>query len=542
MAIERKWWHDKIVYQIYPMSFMDSNNDGLGDIKGIISKLDYLKELGVDVLWLTPFFASPMADNGYDCASYRDVNPMFGTNEDIDTLLAELKKRGMYLMIDVVANHTSDKHPWFIESRKSKDNPYRDYYVWRDEPLYDFKSCFGGSAWQYDETTKQYYLHQFAIGQPDLNWENPKVREAIAKEINYWMEKGVKGIRFDVIHLIGKKVDAGILGQGPTLHQNVQELYRNSYGNYDIMTVGEAWGDIDNAIKFTLPENKELNMVFEFEVTDYCTDWSRYGKFTPRPMNKEFVKNTWTKYQYGLNDKSWNALFIENHDLVRAVNKFGDPVHYYLESAKAIATAYFFQKGTPYIYQGQEIGMTNLKVDSIDDYRDVEILGKYKELVLEQKVLTYDEFMDGARREGRDNNRDPMQWDDSVNAGFNKGCKTWIKVNDDYKSVNVKNEEGDSNSILSYYKKMIALRKCEEYKETFVYGEFKNIEVSNKNVFIYKRTCENKYVMVIVNLGGGVEVLKKTYSFKNVLLSNYDETGVKFISELRPYECLVVSL
>ena len=332
----KKWWHDKIVYQIYPKSFKDSNNDGYGDIKGIIEKLDYLKDLGVDILWLTPYFKSPMKDNGYDVSNYLDVNEMFGSMEDMDKLLEECKKRNMYIMMDIVANHTSDKHPWFIESKKSKDNPYRDYYIWRDEPIYDYQSTFGGSAWEYDETTKQYYFHEFAVEQPDLNWENPVVLEEIAKCINFWLDKGVKGIRFDVIHLIGKEIDKEILAYGPTLHSKVHQLYKKSYGNYDIVTVGEAWGDLAKAIDFTDPKNEELDMVFQFECTSSTCDFARFGKFSPKPINMEFVKNTLIKYQEGLNDRSWNALFVENHDLGRCINKFGDLNLIYIKDKKLV--------------------------------------------------------------------------------------------------------------------------------------------------------------------------------------------------------------
>ncbi len=538
--MEKKWWHDKIVYQIYPKSFMDADNDGIGDIKGIISRLDYLKDLGVDILWLTPFFPSPMVDNGYDVQDYTGVNPLFGTMEDVDTLIAELKKRDMDLMIDIVANHTSDRHPWFLESKKSKDSPYHDYYIWRDRPTNDHQSCFGGSAWQYDEEAGQYYFHEFAVGQPDLNWENPKILEEITAAINFWMEKGVRGIRFDVIHLIGKEIDRDIYGYGPTLHEKVHALNRNSFGKYDAVTVGEAWGDLDKAIDFTLPSREELNMVFQFEVTDYTSDWSskdKHGKFTPRPMDMKVARDIWTKYQLGLNGKSWNALFIENHDLVRAVNKFGDPLRYPLESAKEIATLYFFLKGTPFIYQGQELGMTNIRIDRVEDYDDVEIKGNYRDLVLRDKVLTEREFLEACNKEGRDNNRTPMQWNAQVNAGFNKGAKPWFFVNPNYPSINAEKEAKDPDSVLSYYKRMIALRKSKEYSDVFVYGDFRPIDVKNDNLFVYERKWNDKAVYVIVNMGGKEESLDLPFSVGKVLLHNYQE---RIVSALRPYEALVV--
>lgn len=537
----KKWWHDKIVYQIYPKSFKDSNNDGIGDIKGIIEKLDYLKDLGVDILWLTPFYKSPMEDNGYDVADYLQVNDLFGSNEDMDTLIEECKKRDMYIMMDIVANHTSSDHEWFKESRKSKDNPYRDYYIWRDEPLFNNQSTFGGSAWEYDETTKQYYFHEFAKGQPDLNWENPVVLDEIAKCINYWLDKGIKGIRFDVIHLIGKEIDNNIHAYGPTLHQKVHELYKKSYGNYDIVTVGEAWGDLEKAIDFTDPKNEELDMVFQFECTSSTCDWSRFGKFSPKPIDMEFVKNTLIKYQEGLNDRSWNALFVENHDLGRCINKFGS-LDYYDKSAKAIAIMNFLLKGTPYIYQGQEIGMTNIPITDVNDYDDVEVHGFYKEYVLEKKVMSYEEFIDGCNKEARDNNRVPVQWSNEINAGWNKGHKPWLKINPNYVTINVASQINDENSILSFYKKLIALRKSEDYKEAFVYGKFEAVLKDVKDLFIYTRSSKDKTVCVITNMKDNTLNVTLPFEIKKVLLSNYDKQYSSNKLTLEPYEALVVEI
>ena len=537
----KKWWHDKIVYQIYPKSFKDSNNDGFGDIKGIIEKLDYLKDLGVDILWLTPYFKSPMEDNGYDVSNYLDVNEMFGSMEDMDTLLEECKKRDMYIMMDIVANHTSKEHKWFKESRKSKDNPYRDYYIWRDEPLHDLQSTFGGSAWEYDETTNQYYFHEFAKGQPDLNWENPVVLDEMAKCIRYWLDKGVKGIRFDVIHLIGKEIDNNILAYGPTLHKKVHELYKKSYGNYDIVTVGEAWGDLEKAIDFTDPKNEELDMVFQFECTSSTCDFARFGKFSPKPINMEFCKKTLAKYQEGLNDRSWNALFVENHDLGRCINKFGD-LNHYDKSAKAIAVMNYLLKGTPYIYQGQEIGMTNNPISDINDYDDVEIHGFYKELVLDKKVLSYEEFMKACNQEGRDNNRFPVQWDDSINAGWNNGAKPWLKINPNYKQINAKKALEDEDSILNFYKKLLRLRKNEEYKEAFVYGKFKAFQLDKENVFIYSRETNDKKVLVVTNMRGNEENVTLPYEIVKTLLSNYNTQYTSNELTLRPYEALVLEV
>ena len=539
--MEKKWWHDKIVYQIYPKSFKDDNNDGIGDIKGIISKLDYLKNLGVDILWLTPFYKSPMEDNGYDVADYLTINELFGSNKDMEDLIDECKKRDMYIMMDIVANHTSSEHEWFKQSRSSKDNPYRDYYIWRDEPLHNMESTFGGSAWQYDETTNQYYYHCFAKGQPDLNWENPKVLDEIAKCINYWLDRGIKGIRFDVIHLIGKEIDKNILAYGPTLHQKVHQLYKKSYGNYDIVTVGEAWGDLEKAIAFTDPKNEELDMVFQFECTTSTCDFSRFGKFSPKPIDMEFCKNILIKYQHGLNERSWNALFVENHDLGRCINKFGS-LDYRNESAKAIAIMNYFLKGTPYIYQGQEIGMTNIKITDVNDYDDVEVHGFYKDYVLDKKVMTYEEFLDGCNKEARDNNRTPIQWDDSVNAGFNKGAKPWLKINENYTTINAASQINDENSIYNFYKKLLSLRKSDEYVNTFVYGKFNEVNPEIKNIFAYIREDENHKVLVVTNMKDNHEKINLDFKVNKTLLSNYNKEYDSLDITLAPFEAFVVEV
>ena len=535
----KKWWHDKVIYQIYPKSFKDSNNDGIGDIPGIISKLDYLKELGVDIIWITPFFTSPMVDNGYDVADFCDINPLFGTMKDMDQLIEECNKRDMSIMIDIVANHTSDQHRWFKEALKGKDNPYHDYYIFKDQPVNEHhRSCFGGPSWEYVPSLDQYYFHEFAVEQPDLNWANPKVREEMANAINFWMKKGIKGIRFDVIHLIGKEIENDIYGYGPTLHDKVQELYRNSYGPYDIVTVGEAWGNLEQAKDFTLPERKEMNMVFQFECTSSTNDHTRCGKFTPKPIDMHFVKNTLAKYQYGLNDCSWNALFVENHDLGRCINRFGD-LNYRVESAKAIAMMNYCLKGTPYIYQGQEIGMTNIRMDSLEEYRDVEVFNSYQDFVVEQKKLSHDEFLEGCYHEARDNNRIPVQWDDGVNAGFNEGHETWIKINDDYKEVNVKKEENNPNSILSFYKELFKIRKHSEYKDTLVYGEFKSYLDDDPEVFVYTRSNDQYTLGVITNMTNQEVSINLPFESNKVILTNYDKKVVNQKVTLKAYETIL---
>ena len=537
--MEKKWWHDKFVYQIYPKSFKDDNNDGIGDIRGIISKLDYLHDLGVDILWLTPFFTSPMVDNGYDIADYCDINPLFGTMEDMDLLINEAKKREIYIMMDMVANHCSSEHRWFKEAIKSKDNPYHDYFIFRDKPVHpEHKSCFGGEAWEYVESLNQYYFHEFAKEQPDLNFDNPKIMEEIENAINFWMKKGIRGIRFDVIHMIGKQIDNGIYGYGPKLHERVQELYRTSYGNYDIITVGEAWGNLNDALDFTLPERHEFNMVFQFECTSSTNDNSRHGKFTPKPIDMKYCKDTWIKYQNGLNLKSWNALFVENHDLGRCINRFGS-VEFPKESAKAIATMIYFQKGTPYIYQGQEIGMMNIRMDSLSDYNDVEVHGAYKDYVLTLKDITHEEFMEACYKEARDNARTPFQWDNTINAGFNLGTKPWLKINPNYTFVNAKDEAKDPNSILNYYKELIHLRKNPLYKDTFVYGTFTAIDLDNKDIFLYKREYKNQTIIILVNMKDKKIPYTIPFEIDKVLLKNYNKEYDHKDILLSPYEAIV---
>ena len=533
----KKWWHDKVVYQIYPQSFKDSNGDGIGDIKGIIEKLDYLKELGVDIIWITPFFTSPMVDNGYDVADFCDINPLFGTMEDMDKLIEETKKRDMFIMIDFVANHTSSEHRWFKESLKGKDNPYHNYYIFKDVPCNDHWSCFGGSAWEYVPSLNEYYFHEFAVEQPDLNWNNPKVREEMANAINFWMKKGIKGIRFDVIHMIGKEIENDIYGYGPTLHERVNELYHNSYGKYDIVTVGEAWGNLEQAKDFTLPEREELNMVFQFECTSYTNDHSRHGKFTPRDVDFKFVKDTLSKYQYGLNDCSWNALVVENHDLGRCINRFGDE-KYRVESAKAIATYNFLLKGTPFIYQGQEIGMTNIRMNNLDEYRDVEVFGKYNDLV-KTGLLSHEEFMLGAYKEARDNNRIPFQWDSSKNAGFTSGETTWIKVHPNYQEINAEIEIENPNSIFNYYKQLLKLRKNSEYSNALVYGKFESYLNEHPDVFVYSRSDDEVKVGVISNMKNYPVEVELPFEMDKILLQNYDKRYNSNKLLLEPYETIV---
>jgi oligo-1,6-glucosidase len=559
--LERAWWKEAVVYQIYPRSFYDSNGDGIGDIRGIIAKLDYLKELGVDVVWLSPVYKSPNDDNGYDISDYRDIMDEFGTMRDWEEMLEEMHKRGIKLVMDLVINHTSDEHPWFIESRKSKDNPYRDYYIWRPgkngkEPN-NWESCFGGSAWEYDETTGEYYLHLFSKKQPDLNWENPKVRCEVYDMMKFWLDKGVDGFRMDVINMIskapglpdgepqeGKKYVSGskYFMNGPRVHEFLQEMNREVLSKYDIMTVGETPGVTPKeGILYTDPSRHELNMVFQFEHVDL--DSGPGGKWDIRPWSLADLKKTMTKWQKELEGKGWNSLYLNNHDQPRAVSRFGDDGKYRVESAKMLATFLHMMQGTPYIYQGEEIGMTNVRFPSIEDYRDIETLNMYKERV-EEYGEDPQEVMEKIYYKGRDNARTPMQWDDSENAGFTTGTP-WIQVNPNYKEINVKAALADPNSVFHYYKKLIQLRK---QHDIIVYGTYDLILEDDPYIYAYTRTLGNEKLIVITNFSEHTPVFRLpddiTYNTKELLISNYDVDEAEELKEirLRPWEARVYKI
>ena len=427
--MERQWWHSSVVYQIYPRSFKDSNGDGIGDINGIREKLDYLKELGIDVIWLSPVYKSPNDDNGYDISDYCDIMDEFGTMEDMDNLLKEANERGIKILMDLVVNHTSDEHKWFIEAKKSKDNEYRDYYIWRDsvdgnEPN-DLGSTFSGSAWQYDETTGQYYLHLFSKKQPDLNWENGKVRNEVYKMMNFWVDKGIGGFRMDVIDLIGKVPDEMITGNGPKLHEYLQEMNKAALEGKDLLTVGETWGATPDVAKlYSNPERKELSMVFQFEHIGLDQIEGK-EKWDVKSLELLDLKKVLSKWQTELEGQGWNSLFWNNHDLPRIVSRWGNDKEYRIESAKMLATLLHGMKGTPYIYQGEELGMTNVRFDDINDYNDIESLNMYKDRL--SKGYSHNEIMESIYAKGRDNARTPMQWDDSENAGFTTGTP-WLAV------------------------------------------------------------------------------------------------------------------
>ena len=538
--MERQWWHSSVVYQIYPRSFKDSNGDGIGDINGIREKLDYLKELGIDVIWLSPVYKSPNDDNGYDISDYYDIMDEFGTMEDMDNLLKEANERGIKILMDLVVNHTSDEHKWFIEAKKSKDNEYRDYYIWRDsvdgnEPN-DLGSTFSGSAWQYDETTGQYYLHLFSKKQPDLNWENGKVRNEVYKMMNFWVDKGIGGFRMDVIDLIGKVPDEMITGNGPKLHEYLQEMNKASLERKDLLTVGETWGATPDVAKlYSNPERKELSMVFQFEHIGLDQIEGK-EKWDVKSLELLDLKKVLSKWQTELEGQGWNSLFWNNHDLPRIVSRWGNDKEYRIESAKMLATLLHGMKGTPYIYQGEELGMTNVRFDDINDYNDIESLNMYKDRL--SKGYSHNEIMESIYAKGRDNARTPMQWDDSENAGFTTGTP-WLAVNKNYDKINAKQCLQDENSIFNHYKKLIDIRKN---NDTIIYGDYKLLCEDDENIFAYVRELNGDKILVVCNFyDKDVEFkFEGDFNYSKVLLSNYNDSS-KMIEKLklRPYEAVM---
>ncbi|EHU5197594.1 alpha-glucosidase [Vibrio vulnificus] len=543
--MENKWWHDAVVYQIYPRSFCDSNNDGIGDLNGIISKLDYLKTLGVNVLWLSPVYKSPMDDNGYDISDYQDIAAEFGTMADMQNLLAQAKARDIRIVMDLVVNHTSDEHPWFVEARKSRDNPYRDYYIWREAKPDgsvpdDQGSIFGGSAWQWDEATQQYYFHLFSKRQPDLNWENPKVQQEVHKMMNWWIDQGIGGFRLDVIDLIGKEIDKGITGNGPRLHPLLQEMNRATFGDKDLLTVGETWGATPEIAKlYSDPERHELSMVFQFE--HITLTWQHGDKWNPIPLDLKQFKHVLTKWQTELSNQGWNSLFWNNHDLPRVVSKYGDDKRYRVESAKMLATALHFLKGTPYIYQGEEIGMTNVAFESLDQYKDIETLNFYK--VKTESGVSHQHMMDAIHENSRDNARTPMQWSASQNGGFSQ-AKPWIEVNPNYPEINVEQALADSDSIFYHYQKLIELRK---EHPAIVYGDFTPLFAEHDSVFAYVRSHQDEQLLVINNFSDQDISIALPENLQNkevnCLIYNYDSLCMLGVTlSLKPYQCYAFKL
>ena len=545
--MNKNWWKESVVYQVYPKSFNDSNGDGIGDIKGITEKLDYLKELGIDVIWLSPVYKSPNDDNGYDISDYEDIMDDFGTMEDMDELLRESNKKGIKILMDLVVNHTSDEHKWFIEAKRSKDNPYRDYYVWRDpvngEKPNDLTSTFSGSAWQYDENSGQYYLHLFSKRQPDLNWENEKVRKKVYDMMNFWIDKGIGGFRMDVIELIGKIPDEKITSNGPRLHEYIEEMNKETFGDKDLLTVGEAWGCTPEiAKKYSNPDGSELSMVFQFEHILLDQEPGK-EKWDLKPLELLDLKRALSRWQVELEGTGWNSLFWNNHDVPRIVSRWGNDKEYRVESAKMLATLLHGMKGTPYIYQGEELGMTNIRFESLDDYKDIETLNMYNER--RAQGYKHEDIMLSIYTKGRDNARTPIQWDNSENAGFTSG-KPWIKVNPNYKEINAAEQLNDENSIFNYYRKLIKIRKS---NPVVIHGDYKLILEKNKDIFAYIRTIENEKLLVVCNFTGNDKtkfVLEEQIEFKSreLLISNYDVDVNEPIEniDLRPYESRIYKL
>ena len=553
--MEKKWWKESVVYQIYPKSFKDSNGDGVGDIRGIIQKLDYLKELGVNVLWISPMLESPQDDNGYDISDYRRIYKEYGNMEDYEELLSEAHKRDIRILMDLVVNHTSDEHNWFIESRKSKDNPYRDYYIWKDpvngkEPN-NWGGAFGGSAWEYDPQTQMYYLHLFSKKQPDLNWENEKVRQEVYDMMTFWCEKGIDGFRMDVISMISKdqtfpdgEMNNSLYGDfgpycvhGPRVHEFLQEMNREVLSRYDIMTVGETSGvTIEEAQKYAGEAGKELNMVFQFEHVDNGS--GDYGKWTTEKYDFKEFKRIMIKWQEELQGKAWNSLFLGNHDQPRSVSRFGNDNPAYREtSAKMLATCLHMMQGTPYVYQGEELGMTNVYFDKLEDYRDIESINFFTELT-EAGLMTPEYMMKCLMLRSRDNARTPMRWDDSEQAGFTDG-ESWIKVNPNYKEINAAQQLKDPNSIFHYYQKLISLRK---EKDIIVYGEFEPLYRDDEQIFAYTRKLDQEKLLTVCNFSERNAEMEIPEEFKGAecLITNLDRTVFEGKIVLKPYEAFVL--
>lgn len=548
--MERVWWKEAVGYQVYPRSFQDSNGDGIGDLQGMISRLDYLKDMGIDFIWICPMYKSPKDDNGYDISDYQDILDEFGTMEDFDELLKEVHKRDMKLIIDLVLNHTSDEHPWFLESRKSKDNPKRDWYIWRDgrggrEPN-NWESIFEGSAWEYDEETRQYYLHVFSRKQPDLNWENEDVREALYSMVNWWLDKGIDGFRIDAISHIKKRpgfpdmpnpeketyvssFDMHMNQKG--IHTHLQEFKDRTYDNYDVMTVGEANGVSADEADQWVGDNGKMDMIFQFEHLDL---WDQDAE---QQLDIKGLKKVLTRWQKALEGDGWNALFVENHDKARVVSTWGDDQVYWRESATAIATMYFFMQGTPYIYQGQEIGMTNMAFPSIEDYDDVAAKNLYQNK--KAKGMAHKDIMNILWNTSRDNSRTPMQWSREAQAGFTTG-NPWMKINPNYTSINVADQEQDPHSILNYYKEMIAMKK---EQDVFTYGIYNLLLPEDEQIYAYTRTLDSKKAIVIVNLTDQAADFQseEPLSSSQLMLSNSIVNHHKNVSSfsLKPYEARV---
>ncbi|MRJ46892.1 alpha,alpha-phosphotrehalase [Aerococcaceae bacterium DSM 109652] len=539
MNMSKHWWQEIVVYQIYPRSFKDSNGDGIGDIRGIIEKLDYLQNLGIGAIWLSPVYQSPNDDNGYDISDYEAIMEEFGTMEEMEEFLFEANKRNIKIVMDLVVNHTSDEHQWFIEAKKSQENPYRDYYVWADPKSdgsvpNDLKSTFSGPAWKFDEASGQYYLHLFSQKQPDLNWENQKVRQAIYDMMNFWIDKGIGGFRMDVIDLVGKKPLEGITGNGPKLHDYLQEMNQATFGKHDLLTVGETWGATPEIAKlYSNPDRHELSMVFQFEHVGLDQQDGK-DKWDLRPIKISELKEVLTKWQTELGDEGWNSLFWNNHDLPRIISRWGNDQEYRIQSAKLFAILLHMMKGTPYIYQGEEIGMTNTAIKDIREAADIETINMYSERLA--NGFDKDEIIESINAKGRDNARRPIAWDMSENGGFTTG-KPWIALNENFRDINVEAALKDPNSIFYTYKDLIQLRKDHPI---IVWGSFKLLDTVD-NVFSYYREYEGERWLVVANLSDETNEFSSEDSIDHIIIQNSEDEIISLENiTLKPWQAFVV--
>ena len=547
-----KWWKEGVVYQIYPRSFFDSSGNGIGDLNGIIKKLNYIKSLGVDMVWICPFYKSPNKDNGYDISDYKDISKIFGDLNTFDTLLQKMHSLGLKLIMDLVVNHTSDKHPWFKKARKSRESKFHDYYIWKDgekdKKPNNWKSVFSGSAWKWNEQTKEYFLHLYTKNQPDLNWENPIVRKEVYSIIDFWLSKGVDGIRMDVISLISKRLDfknvpnnmifidvmEKYYANGPRVHEYIKEMNKKVLSKYDIVTIGEGPGiNLNNGLDYVNEDENELNMIFHF---DHLTmDFGKEGKYDPIPFDFIKFKKIFSNWDKLFSKRGWNSIFLGNHDFSRIVSRFGNDNEFHEESSKLLATLLMTLRGTPSLYQGDEIGMTNINYNNISFYDDVETINAWKEAIDNKKNMK--KFFEAIQKQSRDNARTPMQWDNKKNAGFSK-VKPWIKVNDNYKKINVKNQEKDLDSILNYYKLLIKLRK---ENSTLVYGKYEDLGPMHTKIFSYKRWDENDVFIIHLNFSNcSVKINSNEIKDYKLVISNY--TFAKKSYDLNPWEARIYKL
>ncbi|WP_251716311.1 glycoside hydrolase family 13 protein [Lactobacillus agrestimuris] len=535
------WWKEAVIYQVYPKSFQDSNGDGIGDLKGITSRLAYLEKLGIDAIWLSPVYQSPQIDNGYDISDYEAIDPQYGTMEDMDELIKEAKKHHIKIVMDLVVNHTSDQHRWFIEARKNKDNSYHDYYVWSDpvnghEPN-DMKSAFSGSAWKFDEKTGQYYLHLFADQQPDLNWKNPELRQKIYDMMNYWIDKGIGGFRMDVIELIGKEPEKGIRENGPMLHPYLQEMNKKTFGGKNLMTVGETWNATPKiAEEYSDPDRHELSMVFQFE-NQTLDQQPGKEKWDLRPLDLGKLKNVLVKWQTEIDfEHAWNSLFWENHDIPRVISRWGNDKEYRVQSAKMFAIILHLMHGTPYIYNGEEIGMTNCPVKDISEVEDIESINMYNERLA--KGYDKEDLLHSINVKGRDNARTPIQWNANKNSGFTTG-KPWLHVNPNYKDINVEAALADPDSIFYTYQKLIKLR----HKNPIVVdGDFELVKNTNDSVLAYYRKLDGQKWLIVANLSADTQSFDSEEKISENIISNYQDHDDLHNLELKPYEAFAVKV